>query len=169
MPALLTALLLSAIPAAPTAVPLLLGERQVVTLEFAEPVARVAVTDHEALLLEPSGSRLKVTARRPGRVQLEVGFADGGALAWEVTVVAARRPPAAAPAPLPGELVLSVGEERRVAAPGLARVLVEEGGVVKVRPVADAAIITATGAGRAAVVLVDGAGGRTTLTVRVVP
>ena len=62
-----------------------------------------------------------------------------------------------------------MGEERTVAAPGLARVLFEERGVVKVRPEPEAVVLTATGAGRASVVLVDGAGKRTTLTVSVRP
>jgi len=169
MPALLTALALLAAPAAaPTLVPLTLGERQVVTLEFTRPVARLGVTDADALRLEPSGTRLKVTALRAGRSQLEVIFDDGVTLAWEVTVVASREP-GSSPAGAKDELELAVGQERTVAAPGLARVLFEERGVIKVRPEAEAVILTAIGAGRASVVLVDGAGKRTTLTVTVKP
>ncbi len=166
MLALLTALALVAPPAAPAAVPLTLGERQVLTLELAQPVARLGVTDPDALRLEPSGPRVKITALRAGRCQLEVVFDDGATLAWDVTVVAARRA-GAAPAGKPGDLELGVGEERRVAAPGLARILFEEGGVVKVRADGDAVVVTATGVGRAEVVLVDGAGKRTTLSVKV--
>jgi hypothetical protein len=162
------ALALVAAPAAPTAVPLALGERQVVTLEFARPVARLGVTDADALLLEPSGNRLKVTGQRAGRSQVEVGLDDGATLTWDVTVVAARRPAALA-APAPGELELRIGEERTIASPGLARVLFEEGGVVRVRTGTDAVVITGTGTGQASVVLLDGAGARTTLTVRVKP
>jgi len=161
-------LALLAAPAAPTLVPLALGERQVVTLEFTRAVAKLGVTDGEALLLEPAGTRLKVTALKAGRSQLEVTFDDGATLAWDVTVVGPRKAGSAAPAG-PGELELTVGEERRVAAPGLARVLFEESGVVKVRPEQEAVVLSATGAGRASVVLVDGAGKRTTLTVRVKP
>ena len=168
MPALLMALALLAPPASPTLVPLALGERQVVTLEFTRPVAKLGVTDADALLLEPSGTRVKVTALRAGRSQVEVTFDDGVTLAWDVTVVAPRKLGAAAVAG-PGELELAVGEERKIAAPGLARVLFEESGVVKVRPEREAVVLTATGAGRASVVLVDGAGKRTTLTVRVKP
>jgi len=161
-------LALLAAPAAPTAVPLALGERQVVTLEFTRPVAKLGVTDAEALLLEPSGTRLKVTALRAGRSHLEVTFDDGATLAWDVTVVAPRKVGAAAAAG-PGELELAVGEERKVASPGLARILFEESGVVKVRPELEAVVLTAVGPGRASVVLVDGAGKRTTLTVKVKP
>lgn len=168
MPALLMALALLATPTAPTLVPLALGERQVVTLEFTRPVAKLGVTDADALLLEPSGTRLKVTGLRAGRSQVEVTFDDGVTLGWDVTVVAPRKLGAAAVAG-PGELELAVGEERRIAAPGLARVLFEESGVVKVRPEREAVMLTATGAGRASVVLVDGAGKRTTLTVKVKP
>ena len=168
MPALLMALALLASPAPPTAVPLVLGERQVVTLEFARPVAKLGASDAEALGLEAAGNRLKVTGLRAGRSRFEVGFDDGVTLTWDVTVVAPKKPGAAVVAG-PGELELAMGEERRVAAPGLARVLFEESGVVRVRPEQEAVVLTATAAGRASVVLVDGAGQRTTLTVRVKP
>jgi len=162
------ALLLLAPPAAPAAVPLVLGERQVVTLEFTRGIAKLGVTDADALQLEPSGARLKVTALKAGRSQLEVFFDDGARLAWEVTVVAVRKAsPAAAGGP--GEVELAVGQELRVAAPGLARALFEETGVVKVRPEAQAVVLIGVGIGRASVVLVDGAGQRTTLTVKVGP
>jgi hypothetical protein len=169
MPALLTALLLLAPPApAPALVPLVLGERQVVTLEFARPVGKLGVTDAEALQLEPSGSRLKLTALKAGRSQLEVIFDDGATLGWDVTVVAARRAgPAAAGGP--GEVELAIGEERRVPSPGLARVLFEETGVIKVRPESEAVVLIGIGVGKASAVLVDGAGKRTTLTVKVRP
>jgi hypothetical protein len=117
--------------------------------------------------LESLGTRLKVTGQRAGRSQLEVTFDDGAMLAWDVTVVAPRK--AAAPVSAPGELVLSIGEERRVPAPGLARVLFEENGALRLRTEPEAVVLTATGAGRAEVVLVDGAGKRTTLAVRVRP
>jgi hypothetical protein len=161
------ALALLAPPALPSAVPLALGERQVVTLEFSRPVARLGVTDAEALLLEAQGTRLKVTAQRAGRSQLEVIFDDGAVLAWDVTVVAPRK--GSTPVAAPGELVLAIGEERRLPAPGLARVLFEENGALKLRTEPEAVVLTATGAGRAEVVLVDAAGKRTTLAVRVKP
>ena len=168
MPALLMALALLAGPAPATQVPLLVGERQVVTLEFTRPVAKLGVTDAEAVQLEASGQKLKVTGLRAGRTQLEVSFDDGAVLAWDVTVVALRRPgPVAGGAP--GELELAIGEERRIPAPGLARLLFEENGALKVRAETEAVVLIATGPGRASVVLVDGAGKRTTLTVRVKP
>jgi len=155
-------------PAAPP-LPLSLGERQVVTLEFTRPVAKMAVTDADALLLEATGTRLKVTGLRAGRSQLEVTFDDGAVLAWDITVAAPRKPGASPASAAPGDIELAVGEERRVPAPGLARVLFEESGVVKVRPENEAVVLTAVGPGRASVVLVDGAGKRTTLTVKVKP
>ncbi len=147
---------------------LVMGERQVVTLELARPVAKLGVSDAETLQLEPSGTRLKVTALRAGRCQFQVAFEDGATLSWNVTVVAVQRAGAAAVAG-PGEVELSVGEERRLASPGLARVLFEETGIIKVRPENEAVVLIGAGAGRASVVLVDGAGKRTTLTVKVKP
>jgi hypothetical protein len=162
------ALVLVAAPTGPALVPLVLGEGQVVTLEFTRPVAKLGVSDADRLQLEAAGARLKVTALRAGRSQLDVLFDDGATLSWEVTVVATRKAgPATASGP--GEVELALGEERRLPAPGLARVLFEETGVIKVRPEAEAVVVIATGAGRAALVLVDGTGKRTPLTVKVRP
>jgi hypothetical protein len=69
---------LLALPAlAAAAAPVILVERQTVTLEFNQPVQKLAVSDPEALTLQPSGSSVKISGLRPGRVQLEVVFADG--------------------------------------------------------------------------------------------
>ena len=165
---LLTLLALLSSTAA-VAAPLPLAERQVVTLEFARPVARLATTDPDLLALEASGARVKVTALRAGRAQVDVVFDDGAAVTYDVVVEAARRSAAAGPAAAPGELVLSVGEVRRLPAPGLARVLLEENGVVRVRALGAAAEVTGLTPGRSSLVLVDGGGARTTVPVRVVP
>ena len=160
---------LAAPPASPragTAALLSLSERQVTTLEFTRPVARLTTTDPELLLLEPSATRLKVTAQRAGRAQVDVTFDDGATATFDVTVSPLRGVPAPAAA-APGELTLAVGEARRVAAPGLARALLEENGVAKVQAEGEAVVITGVSPGRSSVVLVDGAGNRTTLPVRV--
>lgn len=170
MRALLTALaglaLLAAAPAG-AAVPLALAERQVVTLEFTRPVGRLATTDPSLLGLRATGARLEVTALRGGRAKLDVTFDDGAAVTYDVTVEAARHGPA--PAAAPAEVLLAVGQVRRLPAPGLASVLVEEGGVVRVRAEGEVAILTGVSPGTSTVVLVDGAGRRTTVPLRVVP
>jgi hypothetical protein len=165
---LLIALALLAPAAAAASVALALAERQVTTLEFSRPVARLATTDPALLALEPAGARLKVTALRSGRAQLEVVFDDGAAVAYEVTVEGARRPPAGAAA-APGEVVLQVGQDRRIPAPGLTRLLLEENGVARARAEPGAAVVTGAVPGQASLVLVDGAGSRTALSIRVVP
>jgi len=159
-----------ALPAAlaAAATPLPLAERQAVTLEFTRPVARVATTDPDLLALEPAGTRLRVTALRAGRAQVDVIFDDGAAATFDVAVGALRRP-AGTPAAAPGELVLAVGEARRLAAPGLARLLVEETGVVRARADGEAVVVTGLSAGRSSLVLVDAAGARTTVPIRVTP
>jgi hypothetical protein len=166
-PLLIAAALLLA-SAAAAATPLLLVERQVITLEFSRPVARVSTTDPDLLALEPAGSRLRVAAVRAGRAQLDVAFEDGASATFDVTVEAVRRAPGQPP-PVPGELLLSVGEARRLPAPGLERVLVEENGVARVEAVPGAAVVTAVRPGRSSVVLIDGAGTRTTVPIRVRP
>jgi hypothetical protein len=149
--------------AARAGTPLALAERQVLTLEFDRPVARLAVTDPDVLALEPGGARLRVTALRAGRTAVEVAFSDGATVSYDVAVEAARgRAPQA-----PGELALAVGEERRVAAPGLARVLLEETGVARVRAEGDAVVVLGVAPGTASLVLVGAAGARQTFSIRV--
>ena len=165
-PLALALMLPAALAAAGT--PLALAERQVVALAFARPVARVATTDPDLLRLEPAGARLTVTALRAGRAQLDVTFDDGASAAYDVVVEGLRRPAAPAPA-APGELTLAVGETRRLEAPGLARLLVEEGGALRARADGAAVVVTALAAGRSSLVLVDEAGRRTVVAVRITP
>jgi len=151
-------------PAAPVALPL--AERQVVTLEFDRPVARVAVTDPDLLSIKTRGTRVEVSGLRGGRASLEIAFEDGATVAYEVTVAGARRPGAAAPG-VPGEIALQAGEERRLRAPGVARVLLEENGVARVRVEGETVSVVALAPGATSLVLVDGAGARTTWSIRV--
>jgi hypothetical protein len=152
--------------AAPATAALALAERQVLTLEFDRPVARVAVTDPDLLSVRTRGSRVEVGALRGGRASLEVAFDDGATVAYDVTVTVARRPAGAAEGAA-GTISLAVGQERRFRAPGVVRVLVEENGVARVRVEAETVTVVAVAAGTTSVVLVDGAGARTTWAVAV--
>ncbi|HEY6098615.1 MAG TPA: pilus assembly protein N-terminal domain-containing protein [Anaeromyxobacter sp.] len=166
MRAALIAALVSAAAAAHAGTPLALAERQVVTLEFDRAVARVAVTDPDLLALHAQGSRLRVGALRAGRAALEIAFEDGATVVYDVTVEAARRP-AAASQGAPGEIALQIGEERRLRAPGVARVLLEENGVARVRANGESVTVIGVSPGTTSLVLVDGAGARTTWAIRV--
>jgi hypothetical protein len=166
MPAALALLLLLAAAPARAGARLALVERQVTTLEFDRPVARLAVTDPDVLALQASGARVKVTAIRSGRVALEVTFEDGATAAYDVSVDAARQPAARA-APAPGAIDLAVGEERRLSAPGLARVLLEENGIARVRALDGAVAVLGVSPGSASLVVVDAGGARTTFSIRV--
>jgi hypothetical protein len=146
--------------------PVALAERQVTSLEFSRPVVRLATTDPDLLALEASGTRLRITALRAGRAQVDVVFEDGGTVTLDVTVDGLRRP-VGQPVMGPGELELGVGEERRVPSPGLARVLVEENGVARVRAEGAAVVVLGVSPGRSSVVLVDEADRRVTLAIRV--
>jgi hypothetical protein len=160
------ALALLAAPAARAGTPLLLSERQVVTLEFDHAVARIAVTDPDLLTLNAQGSRVKVGAARAGKAALEIAFEDGATAVYDVTVLAVRRPAAAA-AGAPGEIALLVGEERRVRAPGVARVLLEENGVARVKSDGESVTVVGVSPGTSSLVLVDAGGARTTWAIRV--
>jgi hypothetical protein len=76
--------------------PIALAERQVVTIELVQPVARLAVTDLEVVGLEADGARVRVTGLRGGRAELRVVFADGAVADYELTVAAVSRPAKAA-------------------------------------------------------------------------
>jgi hypothetical protein len=161
--ALMTAALLAAAPAARAGTPLALAERQVLTLEFDRAVARIAVTDPDLLSLQAQGTRVKVGALRAGKAALEITFGDGATVVYDVTVEAARRAAAGAP----DEIGLHLGEERRLRSPGLARVLLEENGVARVRVDGENVTVIGVSAGTSSLVLVDGAGKRTTWAIRV--
>jgi hypothetical protein len=155
--------LLAAAGAARAGTPVTLSERQVVTLELDRPLARVSTTDPDAAALRPAGARLQITGLRAGRAQVEVAFEDGATVVFDLTIIGARRAAAAAA----DEIVLALGEERRVSAPGVARVLVEENGVARARVEGASVYVTGVSPGSAALVIVDGAGARTTRTIRV--
>jgi hypothetical protein len=152
-------------PEAP-ATSLALAERQVVSIEFDRRVARVAVTDPELLSVKTRGTKVELGALKGGRGSLEIAFEDGATVSYDVTVSVARRPAAAAGS-APGTIALSVGEERRFRSPGAARVLVEENGVARVRVEGETLTVTAVSPGTTSIVLVDGAGVRTTWSVTV--
>ena len=166
--ALILALAVAAAPALAGA-PLALAERQVVSLEFQRPVARVTATDPDLLQAQVAGAKVTVSALRGGRAALEIAFADGASVVYDVTVEPARRPAAKAPAaaPGPGAIALAVGEVRRLSAPGVARILVEENGVAKVSVVGETVSVTALERGDASLMVLDGAGTRTDWQIRV--
>jgi hypothetical protein len=164
--ATLLTLLAWAAPAA-AAVPLALAERQVLGLEFQQSVARVTTTDPDLLQVQVAGAKVHVSALRAGRASLEIAFADGATVAYDVTVDAARKPLRVASAAAPNELVLGVAEERRLKAPGVARVLVEENGVARVSVTGETVLVTGLASGLSSLVLVDAGGAKTTWQIRV--
>jgi hypothetical protein len=151
--------------AAAAAAPIVLSERQIVTLELAQPVQRLAVSDPEAVSLQASGSTVKITGQRPGRVQLEVVFADGATATFDLSVEPLRR--AAVRPVAPDELELAVGQERIVPSPTGAQVLLEDNGVARARVESRGIVIQGVAPGAASLVVVDPAGGRTTWKLRV--
>jgi hypothetical protein len=165
MRAALIAVLLLAAPAAGAGTPLALAERQVVVLEFDRPVARVALTDPDLVAARAAGPRLTVTALKGGRAALEVVFADGASIVYDLAVDGARRP--AARAPGPNDLHLAVAEERTFRAPGVERVLVEENGVARVSVRGETVVVVGLAPGEASLVVVGAAGAKTTWQIRV--
>ena len=166
MRAALTAAALALAAAARAGTPLALSERQVVTLEFDRAVARIAVTDPDLLTLQAQGARVRIAAARPGKASLEIAFEDGATAVYDVTVLAVRRLATAA-AGAPGEVALRVGEERRLRAPGVVRVLLEENGVARARADGEGVTVVGITPGTSSLVLVDAAGARTTWAIRV--
>jgi hypothetical protein len=159
------AVLVAAAAPAAAGAPLVLVERQVLALEFRQAVARVATTDPDLLQVQVAGARVSLAALRGGRASVEIAFADGATVTYDVTVEPARRPAARAAAP--NEITLGVAEERRFRAPGVSRVLVEENGVARVSVEGETVSVVALAPGEASLVVVDGAGAKATWHVRV--
>lgn len=148
------------------AAPLWLAEGQVVTLQFARPVGQLALGDLGVIQVKASGSRVEVTGLRGGRTSLLVQLEDGGSVGYDVHVAGARRA-AAAPAADPNLVELRVGEQRRLAAPGAAQILLEENGVARAAAERGAVVVTGVAPGTSSLVVVDGQGNRTTWPIRV--
>jgi Pilus formation protein N terminal region len=165
MRAAVTFLLLAAAAPAAAGTPLALAERQVVSLEFDRPVARVTVTDPDLVAARSAGPGLTVTALKGGRATLEVAFADGASVVYDVAVEGARRP-AARPAGA-NDLDVAVAEERSFRAPGVERVLVEENGVARVSVRGETVSVVGLAPGQASLVVVHTAGEKTTWQIRV--
>jgi hypothetical protein len=165
----MTLALLGAAAPALAGAPLALGERQVVSLEFQQPVARISTTDPDLLQVHVAGTKVSVIAARGGRASLEIAFADGATVTYDVTVEGVRRPAARTPAAAPGpnELALAVGEEGRFRSPGLSRVLLEENGVARVTVQGETVSVIALARGDASLVVVDGAGAKRAWQIRV--
>jgi hypothetical protein len=163
--ALIPLLVVLAAPAA-AGVPLALAERQVVTLEFDRQPTRVATTDPDLVAVRPSGTRLAVTALKAGRATLEVGFADGATVSYDLAVEGAQRPVARSPAG-PNQLEVAVAEERRFRAPGVERLLVEENGVARVAVEGETVSVVGVSPGAASLVVVGAGGAKTVWQIRV--
>ena len=165
MRAALIGLLVAAAAPARAGTPLVLSERQVVTLEFSQPVLRVQTTDPDLLHVQVGQARVRIEAARGGRCTLDLSFGDGATVSYEVVVEGARRAQAALTPTGTNDLVLAVGEERRFRSPGITRALVEENGVAKVSVQGETVSVIALGGGRSTMVLVDGAGAKSTWTI----
>jgi hypothetical protein len=166
MRAALTVLLLAAASPAIAGTPLALAEGQVTTLEFARSVTRVATTDPDLLQVKVTGTRVRIEAARAGRCSLELTFPDGATVGYDVVVEPARRLASATHAAA-SEMVLSLGEERRFRFPGVSRALYEENGVARVLVEGETVSVVALAQGRSSLVLVDGAGTKTTWQIQV--
>ena len=162
--ALILALL--ALPAAAAAAaPVVLAERQTVTLEFTQPIQKLAVSDPDAVGLQVSGSSVKLSGLRAGRIQLDVVFADGATAAFDVSVEPLRR--AAAKPLAPDELELAVGQERVIPSPPGAQVLLEDTGVARAFQDGRGVVVQGIAAGVGSLVIVNPSGARTTWKLRV--
>lgn len=160
-------ILAAAPPAGPTAVPVSLGEGQVVTLQFRTPVEQLAVGDLGVVLVKAAARAVEVTGLRGGRTTLVVQLEGGDALSYDLLVVGARRPSAVGAPVDPNAILLRPGEERRLPAPGASRLLLEENGVARVQVERGQLVVTGLRAGSTSVVVIDGAGKQTTYPIQV--
>lgn len=162
-PALMLLVLLPSLAAAGGK--LVLSERQVIALEFTQPVQRLAVSDPDAVGLKAAGATVKVSGLRAGKVQLDVVFADGATATFDLTIEPVRR--SAVRAPAPDEIELAVGEEQVVPSPRGSQVLLEDNGVARAVQDGRGVVVRGVTPGVASMVVVDPAGARTTWKLRV--
>jgi hypothetical protein len=159
-------LALAALPAAAAAgIPVALAERQVVTLDFAQPVQRLAVSDTEPVALQAAGPSVRITGLRAGKVQVDVIFSDGATVSYDVTVSPLRAPVARPSAP--DEIELAVGQERVLPAPPGAQVLLEETGAARAYQDGRGVVVQGVAPGTGSLVIVGPSGARTTWKLRV--
>jgi len=165
--ALLAAVLLAAPPARADSALLSLAEGQVVTLQFARPVAQLALGDLGVVQVKASGSRVEVAGTRGGRTQLTVLFEGGDSVSYDVQVAGAKRSAAGMVPADPNQIDLRIGEQRRIPAPNAAQLMLEENGVARVTAERGAVVVTGLSPGATSLIVVDGSGGRTTYPIRV--
>jgi hypothetical protein len=140
--------------------PVILVERQTVTLDFTQPVQRLAVSDPEVVAMQAAGSSVKVSGQRAGRVQIDVVFADGAIATFEVVVEPVRR---AVVKPLaPDEIELAVGQERVIPSLAGAQVLLEDTGVARAFQDGRGVVVRGIAPGVGSLVIVNPSGARTT-------
>lgn len=165
--ALLASLLLASPLARADNAVLSLAEGQVVTLQFARPVAQLSLGDLGVIQVKASGSRVEVTGTRGGRTQLGVQFEGGDSVGYDVQVAGARRSAAAVAQGDPNQIDLRVGEQRRIPAPNAAQLMLEENGVARASAERGAVVVTGVSPGVSSLIVVDGSGGRTAYPIRV--
>lgn len=157
--------LLGAGAAAGEAASLSLAEGQVVPLSFERKVDQVAVSDQTVLSVRAAPGRIEVVGLKGGTARLTLALEGGASVTFDVRVAAATRAPAAqAAARL---LELRVGEERRLSAPGVARVMMEDNGVARARGERDAVVVRGVAPGRASMVVATESGAQAEWTVQV--
>lgn len=154
-------------PAGPAAVPLSLGEGQVVTLRYRSAVEQVAVGELGVVLVKAAARAVEVTGLRGGRTTLLVQLEGGDTLSYDLQVVGARRASAGAVPADPNAILLRAGQERRLPAPGATRLLLEENGVARVLVERGQLVVIGLKAGSTSVVVVDAAGRQTTYPIQV--
>lgn len=150
---------------AAAAEPVALTERQVVTLEFAQPIQRLAVSDPEAVGFKVVGNSVRLQGLRAGRMQLDVVFVDGATASFDVKVEPLRRSESRPLAP--DEMELEVGQERTVPSPPGAQVLLEDNGVARAVQDSRGVVVRGIRPGATSLVVVDPSGARTTWKLRV--
>jgi hypothetical protein len=157
--------LLGASADAGEAAALSLAEGQIAPLSFEHKVERVTVSDAAVLAVRAAPGRIEVVGLQGGSARLTVELEGGASVAFDVRVAAATRAPR--PPPDPRLVEIRPGEERRLATPGVARVMMEDNGVARARAEPGAVVLTGIAPGRASLVVVAESGARTEWTVRV--
>jgi hypothetical protein len=142
-----------------------LGVNELRTLEYVKSISRVAVSDPNVLLVHAGERKLDLTGQSGGKTTLVVWFDSGESVGYDVRVAGPAR--VAEPEPVGTRVDVGVGQQVTVPAAGASRIMLSDDGIAKVKANGETLTISGVKAGAATLIVTDGAGGKTTYSIRV--
>lgn len=142
-----------------------MGVNELRSLEYAKSISRVAVSDPNVLLVHAGERKLDLTGQSGGKTTLVVWFESGESVGYDVHVAGPVRAPE--PEPVGTRVEVGVGQQVTVPAAGASRIMLSDDGVARVKANGETLTVSGLKAGSATLIVTDGAGAKTTYSIRV--